>query len=103
VNAPSSGLTAQQQLNMYANAWHTEGWWALAFAAAAVLSGAGALLLPRILRSGGALNVSYVNGQPVVRGRYGQRIKIIDGVMYDRPHLVRARALIARAKAQGAG
>jgi hypothetical protein len=54
VNAPSSGLTAQQQLNMYANAWHTEGWWALAFAAAAVLSGAGALLLPRILRSGGA-------------------------------------------------
>src|SRR5262249_14108303 len=36
-----------------------------------------------ILRSGGALNVSYVNGQPVVRGRYGQRIKIIDGVMYE--------------------
>src|SRR6266702_4307637 len=36
-----------------------------------------------ILRSGGALNVTYVNGQPVVRGRYGQRIKIIDGVMYE--------------------
>src|SRR5580765_3461600 len=36
-----------------------------------------------ILRSGGALNVSYVNGQPVVGGRYGQRIKIIDGVMYE--------------------
>jgi hypothetical protein len=53
MNAPSSGMTAQQQLNMYANGWHTQGWWALAFAAAAVLFGAGALLLPRILRSGG--------------------------------------------------
>jgi hypothetical protein len=52
VNAPSSGLTAQQQLNMYASAWRTQGWWALVFAAAAVLFGAGALLLPRILRSG---------------------------------------------------
>lgn len=49
VNAPSSGMTAQQQLNMYANGWHTQGWWALGFAAAAVLSGAGALLLPRVL------------------------------------------------------
>src|SRR6266480_3889629 len=36
-----------------------------------------------ILRSGGALNFSYINGQPVVRGRYAQRIKIIDGVMYE--------------------
>jgi len=36
-----------------------------------------------ILRSGGALNFSYVNGQPVARGRYGQRIKIIDGVMFE--------------------
>jgi hypothetical protein len=53
VNAPSSGLTAQQSLNLYANGWHTQGWWALAFAAAAVLFGAGALLSPRILRSGG--------------------------------------------------
>ena len=53
VNAPSSGLTVQQELNMYANAWHTQGWWALVFAAAAVLFGAGALLLPKILRSGG--------------------------------------------------
>jgi hypothetical protein len=53
VHAPSSGLTAQQQLNMYANGWHTQGWWALVFAAAAVLSGAGALLWPRVLRSGG--------------------------------------------------
>ncbi len=52
ISAPSSGLTAQQQLNMYANGWHTQGWWALAFAAAAVLCGAGALLLPRVLRSG---------------------------------------------------
>ncbi len=53
IHAPSSGLTAQQQLNMYASAWHTQGWWALAFAAAAVLFGAGALLLPWILRGGG--------------------------------------------------
>jgi hypothetical protein len=53
VGAPSSGLTAQQQLNMYANGWHTEGWWALVFAAAAVLFGAGALLLPWIRLSRG--------------------------------------------------
>jgi hypothetical protein len=53
VNAPSSGLTVQQQLNLYASGWHTQGWWALVFAAAAVLFGAGALLSPRILRSGG--------------------------------------------------
>jgi hypothetical protein len=53
MNAPSSGLTAQQQLNMYANAWHTQGWWALVFAAAAVLAGAGALLWPRFRRGGG--------------------------------------------------
>ncbi len=53
VNAPSSGLTVQQELNMYANAWHTQGWWALVFAAAAVLVGTGALLLPRISRRGG--------------------------------------------------
>jgi hypothetical protein len=53
MKAPSSGLTAQQQLNMYANAWHTQAWWAFAFAAAAVLFGAGALLSPRILHSGG--------------------------------------------------
>jgi branched-subunit amino acid permease len=52
MNAPSSGLTAQQQLNMYADGWHTQGWWALAFAAVAVLFGAGALLFPRILGSG---------------------------------------------------
>jgi hypothetical protein len=48
MKAPSSGLTAQQALNMYADGWHTQGWWALVFAAAAVLFGAGALLLPRI-------------------------------------------------------
>jgi hypothetical protein len=51
MNAPSSGPTVQQQLNMYESAWHTQGWWALVFAVAAVLFGAGALLLPRI-RSG---------------------------------------------------
>jgi len=52
MNAPSSGMTAQQELNLYASGWHTQGWWALVFAAVAVLFGAGALLLPRI-RSGG--------------------------------------------------
>jgi hypothetical protein len=51
VNAPSSGLTVQQELNLYASAWHTQAWWALVFAAAAVLFGAGALLAPRFLRS----------------------------------------------------
>jgi hypothetical protein len=52
MNAPSSGMTAQQELNLYASAWHTQAWWALVFAAVAVLFGAGALLLPRV-RSGG--------------------------------------------------
>jgi hypothetical protein len=54
MRAPSSGLTAQQELNLYANGWHTQAWWALVFAAAAVLFGAGALLLPRVLPSGGS-------------------------------------------------
>src|SRR5262249_19442354 len=27
--------------------------------------------------------ISYVDGQPVVRGRYAQRIKIIDGTMFE--------------------
>ena len=53
MNAPSSGMTAQQELNLYASGWHTQGWWALVFAAVAVLFGAGALLLPRV-RSGSA-------------------------------------------------
>jgi hypothetical protein len=53
MNAPSSGLTVQQELNMYASGWHTQGLWALVFAVAAVLCGAGALLLPRILRTDG--------------------------------------------------
>jgi len=52
MNAGSSGMTTQQDLNLYASGWHTQGWWALAFAAVAVLFGAGALLLPKI-RSGG--------------------------------------------------
>jgi len=52
MNAPSSGQSVQQELNMYASGWHTQGWWALAFAAAAVLFGAGAVLLPRYLRRG---------------------------------------------------
>jgi len=53
MTAPSSGLTVQQDLNLYASGWHTQAWWALAFAAAAVLFGAGALVLPRIRRRGG--------------------------------------------------
>ena len=53
ISGPSSGLTPQQQLDMYVNGWHTQGWWALVFAAVAVLFGAGALLSPRILRSRG--------------------------------------------------
>ncbi|HEX7861316.1 MAG TPA: VCBS repeat-containing protein [Verrucomicrobiae bacterium] len=36
-----------------------------------------------ILRSGGALNVSYVNGKPVVRGRWAQRIQIIGDTMFE--------------------
>jgi hypothetical protein len=52
VAAGSSGPTAQQQLDLAASGWHTQGWFAFAFAAAAVLLGAGALLLPRILPSG---------------------------------------------------
>jgi hypothetical protein len=36
-----------------------------------------------IIRSGGALNISYVDGKPVVRGRYAQRIQIIGGQMYE--------------------
>jgi hypothetical protein len=53
MNAGSSGLTLQQDLNLSASNWHTQGWWALVFAAAAVLFGAGALLLPRMRRSHG--------------------------------------------------
>jgi hypothetical protein len=53
MNAPSSGMTVQQQLDLYASGWHTQGWWALVFGAAAVLFGAGALLLPSIRRRSG--------------------------------------------------
>jgi hypothetical protein len=52
VHAPSTGLTTQQNLDMFENGWHTQGWWALIFAAAAVLFGAGSLLSPSILLSG---------------------------------------------------
>ena len=52
MRAPSSGLTLQQDLDLSANSWHTQGWWALAFAVAAVLFGGGALLSPRGLLSG---------------------------------------------------
>ena len=53
MRAPSSGLTAQQQLDLSASGWHTQGWWALVFAVAAVLFGAGALLSRRVLLRGG--------------------------------------------------
>jgi hypothetical protein len=53
MRAPTSGLTGQQQLNLSANGWHTQGWWALVFAVAAVLFGGGALLSWRAVRSGG--------------------------------------------------
>ena len=52
MRAPSSGLTVQQQLDLSANGWHTQGWWALVFAVAAVLFGAGALLSRRVLLRG---------------------------------------------------
>jgi len=53
MRAPSSGLTVQQQLDLSASGWHTQGWWALVFAVAAVLFGAGALLSRRVLLRGG--------------------------------------------------
>lgn len=53
MRAPSSGLTGQQELDLSASGWHTQGWWALVFAVAAVLFGAGTLLSARVLRSGG--------------------------------------------------
>lgn len=52
VKAPSTGLTTQQNLDIFENGWHTQGYWALVFAAAAVLFGGGALLSPSILLSG---------------------------------------------------
>ena len=52
IGAPSSGLTVQQQLDLSASGWHTQAWWALIFAVAAVLFGAGALLSPRVLLRG---------------------------------------------------
>ncbi len=36
-----------------------------------------------ILRSGGTVSFRYVNGKPVVSGRYARRIKIIDGQMIE--------------------
>ena len=53
MRAPSSGLTVQQELDLSASGWHTQGWWALVFAVAAVLFGAGALLSRRVLLRGG--------------------------------------------------
>lgn len=36
-----------------------------------------------LVRSGGIINITYRNGVPVVRGRNADRIRIIDGVMYE--------------------
>ena len=52
MRAPSSGLTVQQELDLSASGWHTQGWWALVFAVAAVLFGAGPLLSGRVLLRG---------------------------------------------------
>jgi len=48
----TSTASAQVTLNMYENGWHTQAWWALAFALGGLLFGAGALLSPSILLSG---------------------------------------------------
>jgi hypothetical protein len=50
----TASLTLQDQLNMFENGWHTQAWWALAFALGSVLFGTGALLSPSILLSGRA-------------------------------------------------
>lgn len=44
----TSSPTVQQQLDMFASGWHTQAWWAFVFAAAAVVFGAGALLVPAL-------------------------------------------------------
>lgn len=54
MNAGSSGMPTQQQLNMFESGWHTQGWWAFVFAAVAVLFGVGALLWPKIWPGGTA-------------------------------------------------
>lgn len=78
VGAPSSGLTAQQQLNMYTNGWHTQGWWALVFAAAAVLFGAGALLLPWIRVSRGTPGwAKAAAGSAIVVGLIGVLLAVL--------------------------
>jgi hypothetical protein len=48
----TSTASAQVSLDMYANGWQTQAWWALSFALGAVLFGAGSLLSPSILLSG---------------------------------------------------
>lgn len=53
VGAGSSGMGAQQQLDLAVSGWHTQAWWSLGFAVAAVLFGLGALLLPKVLKKNG--------------------------------------------------
>jgi hypothetical protein len=45
-------MTNQQYVDITHNGWHTQAWWALAFAVGAVLFGAGSLLSPSLLLSG---------------------------------------------------
>jgi hypothetical protein len=83
--------TGQGQFtNMTAGAGLTSRWGSTSMALADV-NGDGWLDLyvanygaTSILRSGGALNLATgAGGQPVVRGRYAQRVKIIDGMMFE--------------------
>lgn len=45
-------MTNQQYVDITHSGWHTQAWWALAFAVGAVLFGAGSLLSPSLLLSG---------------------------------------------------
>jgi hypothetical protein len=77
-HAPSSGLTAQQDLNLYANGWHTQGWWALVFAVAAVLFGAGALLWPRSRLSDGTPGwAKAAAGSAIIVGLVGALLAVL--------------------------
>jgi hypothetical protein len=51
VNLKTS-MTNQQYVDITHNGWHTQAWWALIFAVAALLFGAGSLLSPSLLLSG---------------------------------------------------
>jgi len=78
ISGPSSGLTPQQQLDMYVNGWHTQGWWALVFAVAAVLFGAGALLWPRSRLSDGTPGwAKAAAGSAIIVGLVGALLAVL--------------------------